>query len=130
MISKEITGKILFVVKESQMDETKKSEKYAVIRTGGKQYLVTEGQYLEVEKLEIEDGKNFDITDVLLVIEGDKVTIGQPIVSGAKVVAKVVEQTKADKQIIFKYKAKKNYRVKTGHRQKLTKIEIIKIEAK
>lgn len=107
-----------------------KKELYAVIRTGGKQYLVTEGQYFEVEKLEIEEGKNFDITDVLLVVADGKATIGQPIVAGAKVVAKVVEQTKADKQIIFKYKAKKNYRVKTGHRQKLTKIEIVKIETK
>jgi large subunit ribosomal protein L21 len=110
------------------MAETKK-ELYAVIRTGGKQYLVTEGMYLEVEKLEVEDDKNFDITDVLLVVNGDKATIGQPLVAGAKVVAKVLEQTKANKQIIFKYKAKKNYRVKTGHRQKLTKIEIVKIES-
>lgn len=108
----------------------KKTELYAVIRTGGKQYLVHEGEYLEVEKLEIEDGKNFDITDVLLVINGEKATIGQPLVAGAKVVAKVLAQTKADKQIVFKYKAKKNYRVKTGHRQKLTKIEIVKIETK
>jgi len=108
----------------------KKNELYAVIRTGGKQYLVTEGQYLEVEKLEIEEGKNFDIADVLLVVNGEKAAIGQPLVTGAKVVAKVLAQTKADKQIIFKYKAKKNYRVKTGHRQKLTKIEIVKIEAK
>lgn len=108
----------------------KKKELYAVIRTGGKQYLVSEGQYLEVEKLEVEDNKNFDITDILLVIDGSKATIGTPLVTGAKVVAKVLEQTKADKQIVFKYKAKKNYRVKTGHRQKLTKIEIVKIETK
>jgi len=111
------------------MAETKK-ELYAVIRTGGKQYLVHEGEYLEVEKLEVEDGKNIEITDVLLVINGDKATIGTPVVAGTKVVVKVLEQTKADKQIIFKYKAKKNYRVKTGHRQKLTKIEIVKIETK
>jgi large subunit ribosomal protein L21 len=108
----------------------KKTELYAVIRTGGKQYLVNEGLTLEVEKLDIEDGKNFDITDVLLVVKDGKASIGTPLVAGAKVVAKVVEQTKADKQIIFKYKAKKNYRVKTGHRQKLTKIEITKIETK
>ena len=108
----------------------RKTELFAVIRTGGKQYLVTEGQYLEVEKLEIEDGKPFDITDVLLVVNDGKASIGTPNVAGAKVVAKVLEQTKAAKQIIFKYKAKKNYRVKTGHRQKLTKIEIVKIESK
>ncbi len=108
----------------------KKTDLYAVIRTGGKQYLVAEGQYLEVEKLEIEESKPFDITDVLLVIKDGKATIGTPLVTSAKVVAKVLEQTKADKQIIFKYKAKKNYRVKTGHRQKLTKIEIVKIDTK
>jgi large subunit ribosomal protein L21 len=112
------------------MIDTKKKELYAVIRTGGKQYLVTEGQYLEVEKLEIEEGKNFDITEVLLVVNGEKASIGQPLVEGAKVEAKVLAQVKADKLIIFKYKAKKNYRVKTGHRQKLSKIEIVKIETK
>jgi large subunit ribosomal protein L21 len=108
----------------------KKTELYAVIRTGGKQYLVSEGQTLEVEKLEVEDGKAYDITDVLLISKDGKASIGTPLVAGAKVVVKVIEQTKADKQIIFKYKAKKNYRVKTGHRQKLTKIEITKIETK
>ena len=107
-----------------------KTEKYAVIRTGGKQYLVTEGQYLEVEKLDIEEGKAFDITDVLLVVDGDKVSIGQPEVKGATVKAKLLEQTKDQKLIIFKYKAKKNYRIKTGHRQKLSKIQIDKIEVK
>jgi large subunit ribosomal protein L21 len=108
----------------------KKTELYAVIRTGGKQYLVNEGLTLEVEKLEVEDGKTLDITDVLLVVKDGKAIVGTPTVAGAKVVAKVVEQIKADKQIIFKYKAKKNYRVKTGHRQKLSKIEITKIETK
>ena len=107
-----------------------KTEKYAVIRTGGKQYLVTEGQYLEVEKLDIEEGKAFDITDILLVVDGDKVSIGQPEVKGATVKAKLLEQTKDQKLIIFKYKAKKNYRIKTGHRQKLSKIQIDKIEVK
>ena len=107
-----------------------KTEKYAVIRTGGKQYLVTEGQYLEVEKLELDEGQAFDITDVLLVVDGEKVNIGQPVVIGAKVKAKLLEQTKDQKLIIFKYKAKKNYRVKTGHRQKLSKIQIEKIEVK
>ena len=108
----------------------KKTELYAVIRTGGKQYLVNEDLTLEVEKLEVEDGMAFDITDVLMIVKDGKATIGTPTVAGAKVIAKVVQQTKADKQIIFKYKAKKNYRVKTGHRQKLTKIVITKIETK
>ena len=105
----------------------KNSEKLAVIRTGGKQYLVSEGEYLEVEKLDLPEGDKFEIDDILLVIDGAKVSVGQPIVKGAKIAATVLEQTKDDKKIIFKYKAKKNYRVKTGHRQKLTKIQIDKI---
>jgi large subunit ribosomal protein L21 len=99
-----------------------KKELYAVIRTGGKQYLVTEGQYLEIEKLDIDSGASADITDVLLVVKGKEVTIGHPNVTGAKVIVKVLEQTKGEKQVVFKYKAKKNYRVKTGHRQNITKI--------
>ncbi len=108
----------------------KSSVKLAVIRTGGKQYLVSEGEYLEVEKLDLEEGAKFVIDDILLVIDGDKTLVGQPTVTGAKADVTVLAQTKADKQIIFKYKAKKNYRVKTGHRQKLTKIQIEKITVK
>jgi large subunit ribosomal protein L21 len=108
----------------------KNSAKLAVIRTGGKQFLVTEGEYLEVEKLDLEEGAKFVIDDILLVIEGDKVTIGQPVVAGASADVTVLAQVKDDKKIIFKYKAKKNYRVKTGHRQKLTKIQIDKITLK
>ena len=104
--------------------------KYAVIRTGGKQYLVHEGEYLSVEKLDLEAGTKFDITDVLLVIDGDKVIVGQPIVSNAKVVATIDEQYRDAKKIVFKYKKRKNYRVKNGHRQSLTKITINKIESK
>jgi large subunit ribosomal protein L21 len=106
------------------------NEKLAVVRTGGKQYLVNEGMYFEVEKLDLEEGAKFDIIDVLLVVDGGKVFIGQPIVEGAKVSATVLAQTKDEKKIVFKYKAKKNYRVKTGHRQKLTKIQIEKITTK
>lgn len=109
------------------MTETKK-EKFAVIKTGGKQYLVKEGETLEIEKLEIDDEKSFEFSEVLLYVEDGKAFIGDPLVKNSKVTAKIVEQTKADKQIVFKYKAKKNYRVKTGHRQKLTKIQITKIE--
>lgn len=112
--------------KEEDMAE-KQSNTYAVIKTGGKQYTVTEGQYLNVEKIELEEGKTFDVNEVLLVSVDDKVEVGTPTVKSGKVVAKVLEQTKDDKKIVFKYKAKKNYRVKTGHRQKLTKIQIEKI---
>ncbi len=108
----------------------KTNSKLAVIRTGGKQYLVTEGEYLEVEKLELEEGSKFTIKDVLLTIDGDKVNVGTPTVDGAAVQATVLAQTKDAKKIVFKYKAKKNYRVKTGHRQKLTKIQIEKIDVK
>ena len=108
----------------------KKIEKLAVVRIGDKQYLVSEGEYFEVEKLDLEEGAKFVTEDVLLVIDGDKVSVGKPRVAGAKVSITVLAQTKDVKKIVFKYKAKKNYRVKTGHRQKLTKIQIDKIEVK
>lgn len=111
------------------MAETK-SSKLAVIRIGGKQYLVSEGEYFEVEKLDLEEGSKFVTEDILLVIDGEKISVGKPTVSGAKANITVLAQTKDAKKIVFKYKAKKNYRVKTGHRQKLTKIQVDKIEIK
>ena len=108
----------------------KKSDKYAVIRTGGKQYLVHEGLKLEVEKIASVEGTKVVFDDVLLIADGEKVNIGQPQVSGAKVSATILAQTKDEKKIVFKYKAKKNYRVKTGHRQKLTQVQIDKIDVK
>lgn len=108
----------------------KKIEKYAVIRTGGKQYLVHEGLRFEIEKLDAEEGAKIKFDDVLLTIDGDKVFVGQPVVSGANVQATLVAQTKDEKKIVFKYKAKKNYRVKTGHRQKLSQVVIDKIDVK
>ncbi len=104
--------------------------KFAVIKTGGKQYKVSEGEVLTVEKLDIEEGKDLDITEVLLIADGDKIEVGKPTIKDAKVKAKVVSQEKADKVVVFKYKPKKNYRKKTGHRQKLTKVQIEKISAK
>lgn len=101
--------------------------KYAVIRTGGKQYKVAEGDKLKIEKLEIEPGKSFDFDEVLLTVNEEKVTIGKPTLD-AKVSATVVDQVKADKISVFKYKAKTGYHKKTGHRQKLTLVEIKKIE--
>ena len=108
----------------------KKIEKYAVIRTGGKQYLVHEGLRFEIEKLDVEEGSKVTFDDVLLTVEGEKVTVGQPVVTGAKVQATLTAQTKDEKKIVFKYKAKKNYRVKTGHRQKLSQVTIDKIDVK
>ena len=102
---------------------------YAIIETGGKQYRVKEGDTLLVEKLEAEQGDIITIEDVLAVSKDGKLTVGSPIVDGAKVEAKVVEQGKSKKVIIFKYKPKKDYRKKRGHRQPYTKLVIDKIDA-
>ncbi len=98
----------------------------AVIETGGKQYYVTEGTILYVEKLDAEAGSKVELDKVLMV--NDKV--GNPYVDGAKVIGEVVKQGKNKKIIVFKYNAKKNYRKKQGHRQPYTKIEIKKIVEK
>jgi len=102
---------------------------YAVIETGGKQYRVQEGDVLKVEKLPVEVGNTVDFNRVLTVVNDGEVKIGRPVVEGAKVVAKVLEQDKSKKIIVFKYKAKANYRRKQGHRQPFTRIQIEKIEA-
>ena len=102
---------------------------YAIIETGGNQYRVKEGDILLVEKLEAEQGDIITIEDVLAVSKDGKLTVGSPIVDGAKVEAKVVEQGKSKKVIIFKYKPKKDYRKKRGHRQPYTKLVIDKIDA-
>lgn len=99
----------------------------AVIKTGGKQYVVSLGQKLKIEKLEAEVGKEVIFDQVLLTEKSGKLVIGEPLVEGAKVSGKVLEQGKADKVIAFKYKAKKRYHVKKGHRQQFTEVEIIKI---
>ena len=98
----------------------------AVIETGGKQYYVTEGTILYVEKLDTEAGKEVELNKVLMI--NDK--IGNPYVDGAKVIGEVVKHGKNKKIIVFKYNAKKNYRKKQGHRQPYTKIEIKKIVEK
>lgn len=102
---------------------------YAIIETGGKQYRVQEGDTLFVEKLEANEGDVVTIDSVLAVSKDGKLTVGAPIVNGAKVEAKVVEQGKAKKIIVFKYKPKKDYRRKQGHRQPYTKLTIEKINA-
>lgn len=97
---------------------------YAIIRTGGKQYQVAAGDQLRVEKLAGEVGDTVEIDDVLLVADGDDVKIGQPVVDGAKVSAQIVEQGKDKKIIVFKKKRRKGYKVKKGHRQPYTALEI------
>ena len=96
---------------------------YAIIKTGGKQYVVEEGKVISIEKLDVEEGAEVTFDEVLLV-SGDDVKIGQPNVAGAKVTGKVLEQGKERKIRIFKYKAKSNYRRRQGHRQPFTKVKI------
>ncbi len=100
--------------------------KYAVIRTGGKQYKVSEGQQLKIEKLDSEKDSTIDFEEVLLLVNEDKVEIGKPTLK-TKVTATVVDQTKGKKIEVFKYKAKTGYHKKTGHRQNLTVVKIEKI---
>lgn len=102
---------------------------YAIIRTGGKQYRVSEGDVLEVEKLNVQEGDEVVFDDVLTVVSDGDVKVGKPTVEGAEVTAKVAAQGKADKIFVFKYKAKSNYRKRQGHRQPFTRVEITSIEA-
>ena len=102
---------------------------YAVIVTGGKQYKVSEGDTLFVEKLEVEEGSSVTFDKVLMAGEGDDVKVGAPTLDGATVEAKVVKNGKAKKIYVFKMKRKKNERTKKGHTQPYTKVEITKINA-
>ena len=102
---------------------------YAVIATGGKQYRVSEGDTVFVEKLEGDVDAEVVFTQVLTVVQDGDVKIGKPFLDGAKVTAKVVKQGKDTKILVFKYKSKANYRRKQGHRQPYTKVTIEKIEA-
>lgn len=100
---------------------------YAVIETGGKQYKVSEGDVIFIEKLEAAEGEAVTFDKVLVVADGEKVNVGAPVVAGATVTAKVEKQGKAKKIYVFKMKRKKNYRRKKGHRQPFTKVTIEKI---
>jgi large subunit ribosomal protein L21 len=99
----------------------------AIIKTGGKQYIVKPGDKLKVEKLDKKEGEEISFSDVLLVEKSKKVEIGTPLVK-AEVTAKVLSHGKADKIIVFKYKPKKRYSRKIGHRQPYTEIEIVGIK--
>ncbi len=102
---------------------------YAIIQTGGKQYRVSEGDLLNVEKLAAEVGSETTLHDILLVVNGDKITLGAPHVVGASVQAEVVSQFKDEKVIAFKFKRRKGYHRTVGHRRQLTKLKITKISA-
>lgn len=102
---------------------------YAIVRTGGKQYQVACGDQLRVEKLEGNVGDSIDLTDILMVADGEDIKIGQPVLEGAKVVAKIAEQGRAKKVLVFKKKRRKGYRLKQGHRQSYTALKIEEISA-
>ena len=102
---------------------------YAIIKTGGKQYKVSEGDVITVEKLAANEGDAVVFDNVLTVVNDGDVKVGKPVVEGAKVTGKVEAQGKDKKILVFKYKAKSNYRKRQGHRQPFTKVVIEKIEA-
>lgn len=104
--------------------------KYAIVEDGGKQYKAVEGGSIEVDYFEAEAGEKVDLERVLMVVNDDKVSIGTPLVEGARVQATVVSQVKGPKIVVFRYKPKKRYRVKTGHRQKYTRLQIDEIALK
>lgn len=102
---------------------------YAIVKSGGRQYRAEEGHSFSVEKLPYEVGEQFELEDVLLVANGDSFSIGQPTVKGATVKATVVEQYRGKKVFVWKYKPKKRYRRRYGHRQSYTRIRIDEIVA-
>jgi large subunit ribosomal protein L21 len=104
--------------------------KYAIVEDGGKQYKAIEGGTIEVDYFLAEAGEKVDLERVLLVVDGESVKIGTPLVDGAKIQATVVSQVKGPKIVVFRYKPKKRYRVKTGHRQKYTRLQIGEISLK
>jgi len=99
----------------------------AVIKTGGKQYIVTPGEKIKIEKIAKKEGSEISFPEVLLLEKGKKIEIGTPLIKGVKVIGKIVRHGKAKKVIIFKYKAKKREKTKKGHRQPFSEVEITKI---
>ncbi len=98
--------------------------KYAIVESGGKQYKAVEGGLIEVDRLPVEAGKKIDLERVLLLVDDEDVTVGTPTVAGVKVTATVVEHFKGPKIIVFKYRPRQRYRVKTGHRQRYTRLRV------
>ena len=102
---------------------------HAVIRTGGKQYIVKPGDVIDIEKIPGEKGESVQFEEVLLYSDEKNTKVGQPLVENAKVEGKILNQKKGDKIIVFKFKRRKKYRKKAGHRQNLTSVEITNISA-
>ena len=101
---------------------------FAIVETGGKQYRVSPGQKLKVEKLEVEAGSALSLDKVLLVADGEDVKVGTPYLEGVKVETKVLSQNRHDKVIVFKYHSKTRYKKKKGHRQMYTELEVVAIK--
>lgn len=99
----------------------------AVIKTGGKQYIVSEGQKLKIEKLTLNEGEEFDFDQVLLFANGEEIKIGRPYIDEIKVRVKVLKQGRGEKKIVFKFKNKTRYKKKKGHRQYFTEVQILSI---
>ena len=103
---------------------------YAIVEIAGQQFKVEKDQQIFVHRLEVKEGSKLDFEKVLLIDNSGKVNVGAPAIKGATVTAKVLEHLKGDKVIVFKKKRRKGYRVKNGHRQYLTKLEVVKINEK
>jgi large subunit ribosomal protein L21 len=101
---------------------------YAVIKTGGKQYRVAEGELVKVEKVKGDVGESVELEEVLMVVNGERIEIGRPVLKGFKVIGEIVAQGKAKKIIVFKSKRRKSYKKKQGHRQQYTTLRIKTIE--
>jgi large subunit ribosomal protein L21 len=101
---------------------------YAVIKTGGKQYRVAEGELVKVEKVKGDVGGSVEFEEVLMVVNGERIEIGRPVLKGFKVIGEIVAQGKAKKIIVFKSKRRKSYKKKQGHRQQYTTLRIKTIE--
>ena len=101
--------------------------KYAIVSSGGKQYIAREGEPIEVDRLSLDIGKPVEFTEVLLAVDGSTIKVGTPLIKGASVKGKVLDQVKAKKIIVFKYIPKERYRRKKGHRQQYTRVSIDKI---
>lgn len=102
--------------------------KYAIIESGGKQYRAVEGSTIEVDLLNAEVGQQVPLESVLLLVDGDQITVGAPVISKARVNATVVEHVKGPKVVVFHYRPKKRIRTKTGHRQQYTRLQVNSIE--
>ena len=124
-----------FVLRNSALDarstparkDIRQMDAYAVVETGGKQYRVSEGSVVEVEKLDVEVGQDIELTSVLAVSDGESLKIGTPVIDGAKVVMTVTDQKRGPKVVNFKKKRRKGYKRKVGHRQSLTVVKVKQI---